>query len=91
MMKSSRGNRLSSNWQCPHCRTPLDSRSFRLSPTDASKLVCPHCGRQFHWSEQNEGRLWPEQRAYSVLRSNQVRQSTLKDRHEVHALQYDSP
>lgn len=70
MMKSSRGNRLSSNWQCPHCKATIDSRSFRLSSASASKLVCPRpsCGREFEWKQQNRGKLWPEQRAYSVLR-----------------------
>lgn len=70
MMKSSRGNRLSSAWRCPHCATAVDARTFRLSAADASKLVCPNrlCAREFQWKRQNKGKLWPEQRAYSVLR-----------------------
>ena len=70
MMKSSRGNRLSSAWSCPHCHTEIDTRTFRLLPTDTSKLVCPSraCGREFTWRAQNKGKLWPEQRAYAVLR-----------------------
>lgn len=70
MMKSSRGNRLSNAWTCPHCGTAIDTRTFRLSRTDTSKLVCPNraCGLEFGWRTQNKGKLWPEQRAYSVLR-----------------------
>lgn len=70
MMKSSRGNRLSSAWRCPHCGTEVDARTFRLDPINAAKLVCPNtgCGRSFEWKRQNKGKLWPEQRAYSVLR-----------------------
>lgn len=70
MMKSSRGNRLSSTWCCPHCRTEIDARTFRLDPLDAAKLLCPKaaCARSFKWKRQNRGKLWPEQRAYSVLR-----------------------
>ena len=69
MMKSSRGNRLSSVWTCPHCSTVIDTRNFRLSPTDTRKLVCPSraCGREFPWRAQNKGKLWPESRAYNVL------------------------
>ena len=70
MMKSSRGNRLSSAWTCPRCGRNVDARTFRLSTTDASKLVCPNenCATAFAWKQQNKGKLWPEQRAYSVLR-----------------------
>lgn len=70
MMKSSRGNRLSTTWTCPHCGTAIDTRSFRLSPSDPATAICPapKCGRTFPWKQQNKGRLWPEQRAYSVLR-----------------------
>ena len=70
MMKSSRGNRLSSVWRCPHCTTEIDTQTFRLSASDTSKLVCPNaaCGREFAWRSQNKGKLWPEQRAYNVLR-----------------------
>lgn len=70
MMKSSRGNRLSNAWHCPHCETRVDTRSFRLDPRDAEKLVCPNrfCAHSFEWKQQNKGKLWPEQRAYSVLR-----------------------
>ncbi len=70
MMKSSRGNRLSSMWHCPHCGAEIDHRTFRLDPTDASKLICPYrdCGKSFAWKRQNKGKLWPEQRAYSLLR-----------------------
>ena len=70
MMKASRGNRLSSTWHCPHCRTEVGARTFRIDPADTFKLVCPNqdCGRSFAWKGQNKGKLWPEQRAYSVLR-----------------------
>lgn len=70
MMKSSRGNRLSNDWTCPHCMAEIDTRTFRLSTPDTSKLICPNptCGREFAWRQQNRGKLWPEQRAYSVLR-----------------------
>ena len=70
MMKSSRGNRLTSVWLCPHCATEIDTRTFRLSSTDCSQLVCPSraCAKEFTWRTQNKGKLWPEQRAYSVLR-----------------------
>ena len=70
MMKSSRGNRLSSGWRCPHCQAEVDARTFRLDPTDSSRLLCPNriCGKLFEWKRQNRGKLWPEQRAYSVLR-----------------------
>ena len=70
MMKSSRGNRLSNAWTCPHCSTAIGTRTFRLSPTNTAKLVCPNptCGREFFWRAQNKGKLWPEQRAYNVLR-----------------------
>ncbi len=68
MMKSSRGNRLSNAWACPQRATEIDTSAFRLSPGDAGKLVCPACAREFPWNAQNKGKLWPEQRAYSVLR-----------------------
>ena len=70
MMKSSRGNRLFNAWTCPHCATGIDTRTFQLAPTDSSKIVCPNraCGRRFSWRTQNKGKLWPESRAYSVLR-----------------------
>ena len=69
MMKSSRGNRLSNGWHCPRCRTEVDARAFRLDPDDATKLICPNraCAHSFEWKHQNKGKLWPEQRAYSVL------------------------
>jgi len=70
MMKASRGNRLTSAWQCPRCRTAVDARTFRLDPRDPTQLVCPNqaCAAQFAWKRQNKGKLWPEHRAYSVLR-----------------------
>ena len=70
MMKSNRRNRLSNAWKCPHCGTGVDARTFRLDPLDLTQLVCPNavCGRSFAWKHQNKGKLWPEQRAYSVLR-----------------------
>ncbi len=70
MIKSSRGNRLSNAWRCPHCNTAIDARTFRLDPRNATQLVCPNaaCARSFAWKRQNKGKLWPEQRAYSVLR-----------------------
>ena len=70
MMKSSRGNRLCNAWSCPHCGCGIDARTFRLAPDDATKLLCPNqlCARSFPWKRQNKGKLWPEQRAYSVLR-----------------------
>lgn len=70
MMKSSRGNRLSNSWRCPHCKAEVDARTFRLDPADANKLLCPNraCAKSFEWKKQNKGKLWPEQRAYSVLR-----------------------
>ena len=69
-MKSSRGNRLSNSWKCPHCKTHIDARTFRLDPGDASKLLYPNraCSRSFEWKQQNKGKLWTEQRAYSVPR-----------------------
>lgn len=69
MMKSSCGNRLSNAWTCPHCGTEIDTRSFRLAPTDTAKLACPNrvCARELPWRAQNKGKLWPEQRAYNVL------------------------
>ena len=44
--------------------------AYPLSSRNASKLICPHpnCGQEFESRQQNRGRLWPEQRAYSVLR-----------------------
>lgn len=70
MMKSSRGNRLSNGWRCPHCQAEVDARTFRLDPANANKLLCPNraCAKSFEWNKQNKGKLWPEQRAYSVLR-----------------------
>ncbi len=70
MLKSSRGNRLAATWQCPKCRTEITAQHFRLAPGDASSLLCPNqaCGQQFAWKQQNKGKLWPEQRAYNVLR-----------------------
>ena len=70
MIKSSRGNRLSSAWCCPHCRSEINARTFRLDPKDTTKLLCPSmsCGKSFTWKQQNKGKLWPEQRAYSILR-----------------------
>ena len=39
-------------------------------PTDHTKMICPNrlCTRMFIWKAQNKGKLWPEQRAYKVLR-----------------------
>lgn len=70
MLRASRNNRLSSAWRCPHCHAEVDARTFRLDPADANKLLCPSraCGRSFEWKRQNKGKLWPEQRAYTVLR-----------------------
>ena len=70
MLKSSRGNRLASAWICPRCGATVTAQTFRLVPGDASRLLCPNkvCGVQFTWKDQNKGKLWPEQRAYSVLR-----------------------
>ncbi len=70
MLNSIRGNRLTSTWRCPHCQKVIHTRTFRLAPTDSSRLVCPNslCARMFDWKTQNKGKLWPEQRAYSVLR-----------------------
>ena len=70
MLSSTRDNRLSSTWRCPHCRTSIDVRTFRLDPHDATQLVCPNaaCAKSFAWKRQNKGKLWPEQRAYNVLR-----------------------
>ena len=69
-MKSSRGNRLSNGWRCPHCEHEIDFRSFRFAPASSAELVCPsrECGKTFPWRKQNKGKLWPEQRAYGVLR-----------------------
>ncbi len=70
MINSSRSNRLSSEWRCPHCQTTIDARTFRLDPHDTAQMVCPNraCAKSFVWKRQNKGKLWPEQRAYSVLR-----------------------
>lgn len=70
MLSSSRGNRLTSEWRCPHCGTGITTRTFRLDPANASRLLCPNrlCGKVFEWKQQNRGKLWPEQRAYNVLR-----------------------
>ena len=70
MLKSSRRNRLSQSWRCPSCGTEVDARAFQLDPSDANRLLCPNrvCSRSFEWKNQNKGKLWPEQRAYSVLR-----------------------
>ncbi len=56
MMKSSRGNRLSNAWRCPHCWTEIDARTFRLDPLDARKLICPNglCTQSFKWKRQNK-------------------------------------
>ena len=70
MMNSKRGNRLTCVWRCPHCCLPIDNRNFQLAPNDHSKMICPDrlCSRSFDWKIQNKGKLWPEQRAYNVLR-----------------------
>ena len=70
MLSATRDNRLSNAWRCPHCKTAIDARTFRLNPHDAAQLVCPNaaCAKSFAWKQQNKGKLWPEQRAYSVLR-----------------------
>ncbi len=70
MLKSSRDNRLSSAWRCPYCRTEIDARAFRINPLDATSMLCPNliCARSFAWKRQNKGKLWPEQRRYTVLR-----------------------
>jgi hypothetical protein len=70
MMKSSRDNRLQASWRCPHCGMGIDASTFRLSRYECSQIHCPRqaCGRTFAWTRQNRGRLWPEQRAYTVLR-----------------------
>ena len=70
MLNSSRGNRLTASWRCPHCETTIDARSFRLDPANGNQVLCPNqsCGRYFAWKSQNKGKLWPEQRAYNVLR-----------------------
>ena len=49
MMKSSRGNRLSNAWCCPHCGMEIGVRLYRLDPLDPAKLVCPNeaCARKF--------------------------------------------
>jgi len=33
-------NRLSDVWSCPHCSAEIDTRTFQLSSTDSSKLIC---------------------------------------------------
>ncbi len=70
MMTSSRSNRLQVTWTCPHCGMKIDASTLSLSDSDASQLKCPRqeCARTFVWKRQNRGRLWPEQRAYTVLR-----------------------
>ncbi len=70
MLKSSRTNRLATTWQCPRCKTEMTAQNFRLAPDDPLSLVCPNqaCGKSFAWKQQNKGKLWPEQRAYNVLR-----------------------
>ena len=70
MMRSSRANRLTADWRCPHCHQQIETKSFRLAPTDHTKIICPNrlCARMFTWKTQNKGKLWPEQRAYNVLR-----------------------
>ncbi len=70
MLKSSRVNRITALWLCPHCHATINTRSFRFVPGCPSELICsnPVCGRQFSWNTQNKGKLWPEQRAYNVLR-----------------------
>ncbi len=70
MMRSSRANRLITAWQCPYCDEHIAAKSFRLTPSDYSKMICPNrlCARMFTWKAQNKGKLWPEQRAYNVLR-----------------------
>ncbi len=70
MLSASRNNRLTGAWRCPHCRTGIDARTFRLDPKDSTRLLCPNaaCARSFEWKQQNKGKLWPEQRAYNVLR-----------------------
>ena len=69
-MTSSRADRLSNTWQCPHCGCVIDVRTFRLRPEDPAQLLCPNkrCARSFAWKGQNKGKLWPEQRVYCVLR-----------------------
>ena len=70
MMLSSRANRLITAWRCPYCDEQIGAKSFRLVPTDHTKMICPNrlCARMFTWTTQNKGKLWPEQRAYNVLR-----------------------
>lgn len=54
MLTSSRDNRLSSTWRCPHCRTAVDARTFRLDPGDATQLVCLNAAyaKSFAWKRQ---------------------------------------
>lgn len=70
MMSSSRNNRLTVAWTCPHCQNKVDGRTFRLAPGKAGEVLCANaaCRKTFPWQSQNKGKLWPEQRAYSVLR-----------------------
>ena len=70
MLSASRGNRLTAGWKCPQCDTEITAQNFRLAVGDASRLLCPNrsCGSTFAWQQQNKGKLWPEQRAYSVLK-----------------------
>ncbi len=70
MLRASRGNRLTATWQCPQCGAEVTAQNFRFASGDSSKLLCPNrpCGSAFTWKQQNKGKLWPEQRAYNVLR-----------------------
>ncbi len=70
MLRASRGNRLSATWRCPQCGAEITAQNFRFAPGNASELLCPNrvCGSTFAWKKQNKGKLWPEQRTYSVLR-----------------------
>ena len=70
MMKSSRNTRLKASWTCPHCGEDILANRLRLSADYPGCVVCPRidCAKPFPWSQQNRGRLWPEQAAYNVLR-----------------------
>ena len=70
MIRSSRANRFITAWRCPYCDEQIMTKSFRLVPTDHSKMICSNrlCARMFSWKIQNKDKLWPEQRAYTVLR-----------------------
>ena len=74
MLKSDRGNRITNVWRCPHCQKIINTQAFRLDPNSSPRLICPNslCAYSFEWKAQNIGRLWPEQRAYNVLRTYQV-------------------